>query len=348
MSTFTVVPANQSADNNAKMIYQWLSSLSDRQGKKLISGIFGGYSNIGGVDAFSLQQGKDLQALTGKFPAIYSADYARGWDACTPGEEASLIDFGCNVDLIDHWKKGGLVAISHHLPNPCFAGNNPGDGKGALKHPVSNDEFSAILQSGTPSRGRWLAMLDKVAQGLQQLNEKGVTVFYRPLHEMNGEWFWWGATGENTNDTVRMDLYRRLYQDIFNYFVKTKGLNNLLWVFSPDANRDYKTSYYPGAEYVDITGLDLYTGNPATVNGYDEMVALNKPFAFAEVGPSTINGQFDYANLVSVILQKYPKATMFIPWNNDWSPLKNLNASGAYNNDRVINLGDVWNGSVLS
>jgi mannan endo-1,4-beta-mannosidase len=39
---------------------------------------------------------------------------------------------------------------------------------------------------------------------------------------------------------------------------------------------------------------------------------------------------------------------MFIPWNNDWSPLKNLNASGAYNNDRVINLGDVWNGSVLS
>lgn len=102
---------------------------------------------------------------------------------------------------------------------------------------MSNDEFSAILQSGTPSRGRWLAMLDKVAQGLQQLNEKGVTVFYRPLHEMNGEWFWWGATGENTNDTVRMDLYRRLYQDIFNYFVKTKGLNNLLWVFSPDANR---------------------------------------------------------------------------------------------------------------
>lgn len=52
MSTFTVVPANQSADNNAKMIYQWLSGLSERQGKKLISGIFGGYSNIGGVDAF--------------------------------------------------------------------------------------------------------------------------------------------------------------------------------------------------------------------------------------------------------------------------------------------------------
>lgn len=68
MSTFTVAPANQSADNNAKMIYQWLSGLSERQGKKLISGIFGGYSNIGGVDAFSLQQGKDLQALTGKFP----------------------------------------------------------------------------------------------------------------------------------------------------------------------------------------------------------------------------------------------------------------------------------------
>lgn len=122
MSTFTVVPANQSADNNAKMIYQWLSGLSERQGKRLISGIFGGYSNIGGVDAFSLQQGKDLQALTGKFPAIYSADYARGWDACTPGEEASLIDFGCNADLIDHWKKRRTGRDQPPFTKPLFCG----------------------------------------------------------------------------------------------------------------------------------------------------------------------------------------------------------------------------------
>ncbi|HEI8867167.1 TPA: beta-mannosidase [Serratia odorifera] len=348
ITNIAITTANSSADNTAQQIYQWLTELPTRSGKKLISGAFGGYSNIGGEDAFSLQQGNDIHNLTGKFPAIYAADYARGWDICPPGDEASLIDFSCNGTLIDHWKKGGLVAISHHLPNPVFAGNNPGTGEGALKHPISNDQFSQILLAGSPARQRWLAMLDKVAQGLQQLNALGITVLYRPLHEMNGEWFWWGASGQNSNDRVRIGLYQRLYRDMFSYFTNHKGLNNLLWIFSPDANRDYKTDYYPGDDCVDITGLDMYSDTPEHIAGYQEMLSLNKPFSFAEVGPATTNGQFDYGKLIATILQLYPKATLFIPWNNLWSPLKNINASAAYNNQHVINLGEVWNGSQLS
>lgn len=64
----------------------------------------------------------------------------------------------------------------------------------------------------------------------------------------------------------------------------TRGLDNLIWVYSPDANRDFKTDFYPGSSYVDIVGLDAYFSDDFTIQGYDELTALNKPFAFTEIG----------------------------------------------------------------
>ena len=55
---------------------------------------------------------------------------------------------------------------------------------------------------------------------------------------------------------------------------ETRGLDNLLWVYSPDANRDFKTDFYPGSSYVDITGLDAYFTDPYAISGYDEMLSL--------------------------------------------------------------------------
>ncbi|HBZ8119042.1 TPA: beta-mannosidase, partial [Klebsiella pneumoniae] len=66
-----------------------------------------------------------------------------------------------------------------------------------------------------------------------------------------------------------------------------------------------------------------------------------KPFGLVEVGPSTTNGQYDYAALVNTILQNFPKTIMFVPWNDGWSPVKNQNAAAAFNNGSVINLGDI-------
>ncbi|MFP1924982.1 glycosyl hydrolase [Lonsdalea quercina] len=347
-NTTGLTTANENADDTAVKVYHWLAGLPARANKKLISGAFGGYTHITGEDAFSMRQAEAIHTATGQYPAIYGADYARGWDITEPGEEANLIDYGCNAELITHWEKGGLVAISHHLPNPIYAGNNPGTGQGALKQPISNEQYSRILALGSDERQRWLAMLDKIAEGLMELNRRGITVFYRPLHEMNGEWFWWGASGYENSDTVRMELYKMLYQDMFNYFTYQKGLNNLLWVYSPDALRGYKSDYYPGHPYVDITGLDMYLDNPQTLCGYQEMLDLNKPFAFPEIGPRTIDGQLDYGNVIDVMLSAFPQATFFMPWNSVWSPLENVHPENAYNHPHVMNRGDVWNGNVLS
>ena len=71
----------------------------------------------------------------------------------------------------------------------------------------------------------WLSRLDRIAVfpcGI--LKDHGVEVLWRPLHEMNQAAFWWaGRPGP--------DGTRKLYQITHDYFVKTKGLSNLIWVW---------------------------------------------------------------------------------------------------------------------
>jgi mannan endo-1,4-beta-mannosidase len=73
---------------------------------------------------------------------------------------------------------------------------------------------------------------------------------------------------------------------MFDYFSKTKGLDNLLWVYSP--NHGNKTAaYYAGDHYVDVVGLDAYTDfvDPEHIKGYAEVAQIQKPFGFTEYGP---------------------------------------------------------------
>lgn len=465
----TVVPVNGNAAPTTKAIYNWLAHLPNRTQNRVLSGAFGGYTNIGGDDVFSTQESDEMYNGTSpaQRPAIYACDYAQGWSVSN--DIANLVDYSCNNALITHWQQGGLVQISNHLPNPvavhkwgedsgltpyCSANYlisvNPGDvGKqygmqdtdnlqdtsntngvklfenkcriqstshahqwgqaingspycsydyqmlnpsdtgdnwgfqdtnsdgsgnscffqsvdasgqgGGLKAHISDAQYGQILDRNTPSGIRWKNTMDKVAAGLQQLKDSGVTVIYRPLHEMNGDWFWWGPKDRNNVSQARKELYKNLYRDMYNYFTTTKNLNNLIWVYSPDASPGNKSAYYPGASYVDIVGLDAYSDDPAQINGYSEMLAFNKPFAFAEVGPRTaaakdssgnyIQGDFDYQDFINKVQSNFAKAIYYIPWNAGWSPLnnnKNNNISGLFNHSWSLNKGEVWNGAALT
>lgn len=353
--TFTLSNPNSTIETNE--VYNWLAHIPRRHDNKLLSGAFGGYTNINDSNLFSMDEANDIHVQTGQRPAIYSCDYARGWDKTSHGTEADLIDYSCNSDLINYWQNGGLIQISNHLPNPVFAGNDGGQHIGAYKKQISNSQFQSILTPGTAERGRWLVTLNKLADGLLGLQAAGVTVIYRPLHEMNGEWFWWGATGYNTNDTIRHDLFKDLYRDMYDYFTTTKQLNNLIWVYSADYSRDHKSRFYPGGAYVDIVGLDMYQNSAGEDHtpAYNEMLSLNKPFAIAEAGPKydkdgngNIIGQYDYSKLVDTIKSKYPETVYFLPWNDGWSPLNNLNISNAFNDSGVANRSDVRSGSQLT
>ncbi|XP_014289368.1 mannan endo-1,4-beta-mannosidase [Halyomorpha halys] len=320
--------ANPNANARTNKLLAAMSNL----GGRILSGVFGGYNRFQHEIGFSLDQANRIQQVTGKSPAVYGIDCSPGWETSADGQETNIID--CfNSQAVDYAKKGGIITVSHHLPNPVYPGNRvPGNN-------ISNKDYAAILQAGTPARDRWWNSMEKIAKGLQAYKDQGITILYRPFHEMNGDWFWWSGLPDESQNGERQRLFKLLWQDLFN-FMKNKGLDNILWVYSPDQSRESRTAYYPGDNFVDIVGLDWYTDDPTKApNGYDEMINLGKPFALAEVGPYTKNGQYDYDLFMKTVTSRFSKAVYFMPWNAEWSPVNNKNPSGAYNHPKVVNLG---------
>ena len=107
-------------------------------------------------------------------------------------------------------------------------------------------------------------------------------VLFRPYHEMNGSWFWWGGRPGPEGSAA-------LYRQIYDRYVHVHHLNNLIWVWnvnSPSGAAGPVADYFPGAAYADVLTMDIY--GPFSQEFYDQMVALadplHKPIALAEVG----------------------------------------------------------------
>jgi len=150
----------------------------ERKGK-FLSGQFGGWSNV----SFNLTQMNEIANLTGHVPCLLGCNYANGHQNAIPPQ--NLINYACNQYLKDHWNKHGLVTVELHIPNPASV--NGGDIKNR-----ANLTFTDVLKPETETGQRWRSYIDIVAEGLDDLQQSNVTVLFRPLHEMNGAWFWWG------------------------------------------------------------------------------------------------------------------------------------------------------------
>ena len=179
---------------------------------------------------------------------------------------------------------------------------------------------------------RWMRQLDDLADGLQVLQTAGVVVLWRPLHEMNGGWFWWGA--QEPKDFVAV------WRQLFDYFTEVKGLHNLIWVYSPNHGVN-AADYYPGDAYVDLTGIDAYTDDidPNGIRGYIGVSTINKPFGFTEFGPHGAEnppGDFDYRKFLAGLADHFPRSRFFLSWDGKWNPAENLFAREFYNDARVI------------
>ncbi|WP_150266181.1 glycosyl hydrolase [Paenibacillus tepidiphilus] len=154
------------------------------------------------------------------------------------------------TDSAIRWHKaGGIVTMTYHanLPGTAPAWSNVSRG-------LSEEEFAKYITPGTGEHAKLLAELDKAAVYLKRLNDAGVPVLWRPYHEMNGGWFWWG----------RKSRFRELWQLMFERYTGHHGLHNLLWVWSPNAKNqwcDDPAGYYPGAGAVDVLALDIYEGD---------------------------------------------------------------------------------------
>ncbi len=310
-------PTSVSARTQALLTY--LKGLPSKSTGRVISGQFLGNAtgNLSAINTINAQSGKMLGLIGGDYWTLTSNP---------------VIDYSFNATAIDYWNKGGLVTLSEHMTNPD-TGGSPWD---------TTINYNALVTPGTPTNTQFMHELDQIAVGLKQLQDAGVVVIYRPFHEMNGQWFWWGFG----TDSQFISLWKMEH----DYFVNTKGLTNLIWLYGPNAGGSM-LGRYPGDNYVDMVGLDVYTDSPGdAVNNYNELVTTGKPFALAEFGacgPECGNPNFNEASLITMFKQQMPKTVLWQQWWERWGIDQNQNVSGALNDSWVLNRGDInYSGTV--
>ena len=260
--------------------------------------------------------------LTGKYPALFGQDFgfSGGEDKDSTEARPALI-----AEAKRQYENGAVVTLTWHAVKPTE--DEPVTFRDSVQGHLTDYEWNELLTPGTELYNRWCAQVDVIAGFLRQLRDAHVPVLFRPYHEMNGGWFWWGGRpGKNGSQA--------LYRQLFDRFVNHHKLNNLVWVWNINAPSNPAmaiTEYFPGREYADLLTEDIY--GEFQQNYYDDMLALaaGKPIALGEVG----------ALPAPEILQKQPDWTYFMVWS-EWiemaNPLESVQA--VYHMPSVLSRGD--------
>jgi len=185
----------------------------------------------------------DVKSVCGDYPAVY------GWDLGEIGK-INNID-GINFEhlkalIIEAYNRGGINTISMHIDNPVTNGN-AWDNTTAVKH----------ILIGGGAHTKYLKTLDNIAgflKGLQTVDGTMVPIIFRPYHEHNQDWPWWGKS------SCTPEEYKQLWKMTIEYLRDHHEIHSLLYVISPQDvyNNAQYFEIYPGDKWVDIWGMDNY------------------------------------------------------------------------------------------
>ena len=311
-STYNVTSSlvNKNSTANTKKLY---SFLKDSYGKYVITG----QQCDGGING---NEFKAIKNLTGDYPALLGLDLMD----YTPSRTAFGASSSAVEKAIEFANKGGIVTLCWHWNAPTeylYSTANNSDGWWGGFYTKSSKFDIAKVMNGQDAKGKKLLDRDikEIAKQLKRLEKAGVPVIWRPLHEASGGWFWWGAKGP--------DAYKKLWKHLYNELTNTYGCNNLIWVYNGQS-----ADWYPGDEYVDIVGEDIYPGNHV----YDPQVSRFKQAinygSKTKITALTENGCiFDIDSAVSI----NALWCWFMTWGNEFT-VNGSNYSEKYTEKSVI------------
>lgn len=188
----------------------------------------------------------DIQDVCGSLPALFS------WEINKINQPKYANRLKNKIKIA--YQQGGVNTLVWHL-------NAPNSKSYYAKDIPNADNIVPSILPGGSQHKYFKDQLDQLALfALSLRDEEGqsIPLLFRPFHEHNGQWFWWGRSNCKQED------FLALWRFTVNYLRTIKRVNNLLFVFSPDGQeinllRPY-TFRYPGDDYVDILGLDFYFG----------------------------------------------------------------------------------------
>lgn len=259
-------PCNQNAIEEVRNVMEYLEKL---EGKGILTGQH--------TQTLAQEELEKIEEVTGKLPAVCGFELL----AYSPNIKLETANEACITEVEQNrgtlekaweWaRKGGLITFTWHWFSPLG-----GKDKAFYSENTDFDPREA-LKEGTPEHEAMCKDLDHMASLLQPFCDKHVPILWRPFHESEGAWFWWGSKGPQ--------VAKELFQFMYRYYTRKHHLDNLIWVWnSPVAEG------YVGDEYCDIISRDIYPPEHAYGafrDKYEELIQITpsaKGTALAETG----------------------------------------------------------------
>jgi len=312
-ASFNLDPlVNPNANAAAKKMYAFLQ---ENFQKKVISGVMTGDVLIGNTAA-TINTQKEVahirQSSGNKTPALVGFDFMHGTGKEFKGGNTWNKSYtAATISLAKElYGRGGIPAFCWHWRDPLkttegfYSPSSSGGDKTDfdLTKACTNANCTAWNTSSAEYKGI-VEDLDIVAGYLKELQDAGVAVLWRPVHEASGGWFWWGGKGAAP--------LKLLYKLIYDKFTNEHKLNNLIWVWTSEG-ADYP--WYPGNEYADIIGRDFYYSQNDVVNHASligEFEKLKNLFGTKKIITLSENGSVPYPSNMKADGAGW---SYFMPW----------------------------------
>lgn len=253
MSDKIYTPCNPNAQEGVKNVMKYLSDITYH---KVVTGQH--------TQSMGQEELHHIRKITGKQPALLGFELL----SYSPNINYLDTDEACMAEVLENygtlkraWEWAGakgLITFTWHWFSPLG-----GRSKSFFSENTDFDASKAVVE-GTAENRAFLSDLDTMAGILRPFCEKQIPILWRPFHEGDGGWFWWGAQGA---DTVK-----KLYRIMQERYTNLHKLNNLIWVWNAPG-----VEYYPGDDVVDIISRDMYPTahcHTSRKEEYDELVKI--------------------------------------------------------------------------
>jgi len=315
--TINNAPVDPDANESAQKLY---SFLYQNFGNHVISGVMtnGVFLNDGKYTTCDYTNQTELayiKEVSGKNVALVGFDFLHATGMSSEGDwhkgyTHAALEMAKNV-----WNAGGIPAFNWHWKDPsdaveAFYTESSGNTPYTTFHITrAYDTISGTWLTDSDDYKAIVSDIETIADSLLTLQEAGVAILWRPLHEASGKWFWWGTDGAKACVA--------LYKLMFEIFTHQKGLHNLIWVWTTDEAGD-ALDWYPGDAYVDVVGRDYYyypreANHASLVSSFEtvkDIYGAKKIIALSENGsvPMPDSMKADGANW-----------SWFMPWYGDYA-----------------------------
>lgn len=308
-------PIDKNATAETKALFQNLKRLSENHT------LFGHQSATEYGRGWSNEEDRsDVKSVCGSHPAVIGVEMS-GLSGRSV-EEIEKEKGRLKKIVVDMYNRGGVTTLSWHFVNPVS------DGGFYWKEGVSKPAVKYLIPGGE-AHDKYKEILKTIADwslSLKGADGKLAPVIFRPYHEFDGGWFWWGKPHCTEKEFVS------LWKFTVSYLRDSLGVHNFIYAFSPDNKFTSEKEFlerFPGKKWVDMVGMDNYGDmgrDKYDLETASEKLKIISDFArksgklaaFTETGLESIPNPEWWTGTLLKVMQMYPMNLCYVlVWRND-------------------------------